>query len=456
MVAALGVTAWGAQNDGASACELGTRAAGSIASWCPNFPLATNGGLTRGDVLAAAVAAAHRGVNDERLTGARVSLLIKPSDALTITPGIFYQRIGQGGENAYDSDPGPPAHYQLGRLLFIRHSGGISLTDSGVLLYQHAEHVLKGMQRLTDEMAADSQVPRGLVSMGAPPSMQSTLTAPVAARFIKAFPHAFLNVIQDTSARLREGVAAGHLDVIVVSSMAPSGGLHYAPLFTESLCLIYAASSPLHMKTHARLEDMLGIPLILCGYPDTLRLYLKPGLRRFRTETYGALRSQFRGAGRRFGCARRRSRYRTLRVHPTTEPTALGGHPHSRPRSLMDDRHFLRTHRVDRRAATEHVDRRPCAARGGQRRSADGAIRRRRDIGSRAATVATARVAGIGGGCGSHFESLRSSQLCRAIRPSHSRHTGSGENLAEHGGFSRDDSHPTQPRAVMGSRLGRI
>src|SRR3984957_4384618 len=78
----------------------------------PNFPLATNGGLTRGDVLAAQVAVTHRGVNDERLTGARVSLLIKPNDALTITPSIFYQRITQGGENAYDSDPGTPAHYQ--------------------------------------------------------------------------------------------------------------------------------------------------------------------------------------------------------------------------------------------------------------------------------------------------------------------------------------------------------
>jgi len=47
-----------------------------------------------------------------------------------------------------------------------------------------------------------------------------------------------------------------------------------APLFTESLCLVYAATSPLHMKTYARLEDLIGIPLILCGYPDTLRLYL--------------------------------------------------------------------------------------------------------------------------------------------------------------------------------------
>jgi iron complex outermembrane receptor protein len=77
-----------------------------------NFPLATNGGLTRGNVLAAPVAAVHHGVNDERLTGARVAFLIKPNDALTITPSIFYQRIGQGGENAYDSDPGTLAHYQ--------------------------------------------------------------------------------------------------------------------------------------------------------------------------------------------------------------------------------------------------------------------------------------------------------------------------------------------------------
>jgi outer membrane receptor protein involved in Fe transport len=77
-----------------------------------DFPLATNGGLTRGNVLAAPVATTHRGVNDARLTGARVALLIKPNDALTLSPSIFYQRVGQGGENAYDSDPGTLAHFQ--------------------------------------------------------------------------------------------------------------------------------------------------------------------------------------------------------------------------------------------------------------------------------------------------------------------------------------------------------
>lgn len=78
----------------------------------PNFPLETNGGLTRGDVLASPASVVHHGVNDERLTSGRVALLIKPIEALTITPSVFYQNIDQGGMNAFDSDPGTFAHYE--------------------------------------------------------------------------------------------------------------------------------------------------------------------------------------------------------------------------------------------------------------------------------------------------------------------------------------------------------
>src|ERR1700722_380436 len=45
----------------------------------------------------------------------------------------------------------------VGHALFVRHSGGVTLTDAGRLLYRHADLVLKGMQRLTDEMAANAE-----------------------------------------------------------------------------------------------------------------------------------------------------------------------------------------------------------------------------------------------------------------------------------------------------------
>jgi iron complex outermembrane receptor protein len=82
----------------------------------PNFPLETDSsgtyGTTRGVVSSVPGSKVYKGVNDENLTSARASILIKPTDALTITPSVFYQQITQSGMNTYDSIPGNLAHYQ--------------------------------------------------------------------------------------------------------------------------------------------------------------------------------------------------------------------------------------------------------------------------------------------------------------------------------------------------------
>ena len=77
-----------------------------------DFPVATNGGVTRGDVAAAPVLADYKGSNAEATQGARIALLWKPIEELTVTPTFFYQRTHQDGPSDYDSDPGTMAHYQ--------------------------------------------------------------------------------------------------------------------------------------------------------------------------------------------------------------------------------------------------------------------------------------------------------------------------------------------------------
>ena len=78
------------------------------------FPQETNGGNTRGNVLTAPVQSEFKDVNNERLTGGRATLLVQPTDRLSITAGIFSQKITQGGQNYADSPPGVDyeAHYQ--------------------------------------------------------------------------------------------------------------------------------------------------------------------------------------------------------------------------------------------------------------------------------------------------------------------------------------------------------
>lgn len=77
-----------------------------------DFPSETAGGNTRGNVLGAPVAEDRKGANWEDLTAARATLLVKPTDSLTITPMIFYQSINMGAPNIYDSVPGTLAHYE--------------------------------------------------------------------------------------------------------------------------------------------------------------------------------------------------------------------------------------------------------------------------------------------------------------------------------------------------------
>jgi iron complex outermembrane receptor protein len=78
------------------------------------LPLAggTPPGTVRGDVQGAPVVKQYPGSNAYQTYAARVTLLWKPTDDLSITPAYFHTTSTQNGISAYDSDPGTLAHYQ--------------------------------------------------------------------------------------------------------------------------------------------------------------------------------------------------------------------------------------------------------------------------------------------------------------------------------------------------------
>lgn len=77
------------------------------------FPLETNGGTTRGDVLKAPITQRATDVNGERIVGARASLQLQLGEYLSLTPALFYQRIAQGAPNTIDNPPGNmEAHFE--------------------------------------------------------------------------------------------------------------------------------------------------------------------------------------------------------------------------------------------------------------------------------------------------------------------------------------------------------
>ncbi|MEA3180909.1 MAG: iron complex outerrane recepter protein [Gammaproteobacteria bacterium] len=78
------------------------------------FPLAGGNpvGTVRGDVQNAPVENRYPGSNAYQTYAARVTLLWKPTDDLSIAPSYFHVSSTQNGISAYDSTPGSLAHYQ--------------------------------------------------------------------------------------------------------------------------------------------------------------------------------------------------------------------------------------------------------------------------------------------------------------------------------------------------------
>jgi outer membrane receptor protein involved in Fe transport len=78
------------------------------------FPLAGGDpvGSVRGDVQNAPIEKQYPGSNAYQTYAARVTLLWKPTEDLSVTPAFFHTTSTQNGISAYDSDPGTLAHYQ--------------------------------------------------------------------------------------------------------------------------------------------------------------------------------------------------------------------------------------------------------------------------------------------------------------------------------------------------------
>ena len=78
------------------------------------FPLAGGNpdGTVRGDVQDAPIEKQYPGSNAYQIYAARVTLLWKPTENLSVTPSFFHETSTQNGISAYDSVPGTEAHYQ--------------------------------------------------------------------------------------------------------------------------------------------------------------------------------------------------------------------------------------------------------------------------------------------------------------------------------------------------------
>lgn len=160
---------------------------------------------------------------------------------------------------------------ELGVKLLNRHSRGVTPTEAGLLLRDHALVILRQVERAKLSVTDLAGPPRGKVAVGVTPTLNLILATQLVERCRNECPQVALSIVDAMSEDLMERVEADRLDIAYSYNPSAVRGLVCEPLVTEDLCLIGPGGDERSKRRTASISELSGLPLILTSATSGLR-----------------------------------------------------------------------------------------------------------------------------------------------------------------------------------------
>lgn len=161
---------------------------------------------------------------------------------------------------------------ELGVKLLNRHSRGITPTEAGLLLREHANIILRQIERAKLSLTDLSGPPRGKIAVGVTPTLNLILAAQLVERCIRDYPSVSLSIVGGMSEDLMKWIESDRLDLAFSYNPSAVQGLVCEPLLIEDLCLISPASANVGGNdSPASLDEVANLPLILPSRSSGMR-----------------------------------------------------------------------------------------------------------------------------------------------------------------------------------------
>lgn len=158
----------------------------------------------------------------------------------------------------------------LGVALLVRGVRGVQATSEGMLLYRHAQTILRQVDTTRSLLARSADQVTGTVSIGLASSTARMLSLPLMQKVKDELPSVILEIVDTPSADLTKLVQQGRIDFSLSPDQQSMQGLLCTPLVLEDLFLLTHADVVLP-KRRLSIPDFQHLPLILPSLPNTLR-----------------------------------------------------------------------------------------------------------------------------------------------------------------------------------------
>src|SRR5919199_5418944 len=147
---------------------------------------------------------------------------------------------------------------EAGARLVDRSARGVRLTPAGELLVEHAEAILGRLAKAESQLEALAELDAGRLRLGTFPTASATLTALAIAAFAGEHPGVDLRLIEGRSEETMPLVAAGEIDLAVVSDAGPEAppDVELEHLMDDRFYVALPRDHPLATEPGLRMEDL--------------------------------------------------------------------------------------------------------------------------------------------------------------------------------------------------------
>jgi LysR family transcriptional regulator, nitrogen assimilation regulatory protein len=163
----------------------------------------------------------------------------------------------------------------LGVPLLQRSARGIRPTAAGERLYDEASSLLRRFENLSSLVRSSIGDVEGLVSLGMPASLSTTMVGPFIEACKAGYPRVTLKFIDGDSEFLREEVERGRLDLALAYEDEFFPVVLRQPLFRQNHFLITGRrAAPVASGSSISLQEVAKIPLVLPGSLNARRIVI--------------------------------------------------------------------------------------------------------------------------------------------------------------------------------------
>ena len=160
---------------------------------------------------------------------------------------------------------------ELGVKLLVRHARGVTATEKGQQLYEHARRILLEIDYAKDTVRSRTSAPSGRVSVGLPTSACRGLSLHLYREMAERFPNVTLHLVEAMTGYLDELIQAGRLDVALLYDHKAFEHVAWTEMMTEDLMLFVSRHSPLAKRKSVPFKKLFARPIVLPGRPNVLR-----------------------------------------------------------------------------------------------------------------------------------------------------------------------------------------